>query len=72
MTESLSYRNQSIDLQSKSVDWFLYDTGLCHERFKNFAFLKMLLITISVSWLFYDQMIFDSKDIFKNVFFVVF
>ena len=21
---SLSYRNQSIDLQSKSVDWFLY------------------------------------------------
>ena len=21
----LSYRNQSIDLQSKSIDWFLYD-----------------------------------------------
>ena len=29
---SLSYRNQSIDLQSKSVDWFLYDNGLRHER----------------------------------------
>ena len=71
MTESLSYRNQSIDLQSKSMDWFLYDTGLCHERFKNFVLLKMLLMTISVSWLFYDQMIFDSKDILKNVFFVV-
>ena len=28
----LSYRNQSIDLQSKSVDWFLYDNGLRHER----------------------------------------
>ena len=30
----LSYRNQSIDLHSKSMDWFLYDDGLCHERVK--------------------------------------
>ena len=30
----LSYRNQSIDLQSKSIDWFLYDNGLRHERVK--------------------------------------
>ena len=30
----LSYRNQSIDLQNKSVDWFLYDIGLRHERVK--------------------------------------
>ena len=29
---ALSYRNQSIDLQSKSIDWFLYNNGLCHER----------------------------------------
>ena len=28
----LSYRNQSIDLQSKSMGWFLYDNGLRHER----------------------------------------
>ena len=35
----LSYRNQSIDLRSKSVDWFLYDNGLRHERFNK----KMLL-----------------------------
>ena len=28
----LSYRNQSIDLLSKSVDWFLYDRNLRHER----------------------------------------
>ena len=27
-------RNQSIDLQSKSVDWFLYYNGLRHERVK--------------------------------------
>ena len=32
----LSYRNQSIDLPSKSVDWFLYDKGLRHERVKAF------------------------------------
>ena len=30
----LSYRNQSIALLCKSVDWFLYDHGLHHERFK--------------------------------------
>ena len=31
----LPYRNQSIDLRSKSMDWFLYDNGLRHERVKN-------------------------------------
>ena len=30
----LSYRNQSIDLWSKLMDWFLYDNGLRHERVK--------------------------------------
>ena len=30
----LSYRNQSIDLLHKSIDWFLYDNGLRHERVK--------------------------------------
>ena len=27
----ISYRNQSTDLHSKSMDWFLYDVGLRHE-----------------------------------------
>ena len=31
---SLSYRNQSIDLQSKSMDLFLYDRDLRHEKDK--------------------------------------
>ena len=31
----LSYRNQSIDLLRKSMDWFLYDNGLRHERVKS-------------------------------------
>ena len=29
---SPSYRNQSIDFHSKSLDWFLYDRDLRHER----------------------------------------
>ena len=28
------YRNQSIDMQSKSMDCFLYERDLRHERFK--------------------------------------
>ena len=31
---SLSYRNQSINLQSKLMDWFLYDRDLRHEQVK--------------------------------------
>ena len=34
MTETSSYRNQSIDLIGKSMDWFIYDNGLRHERGK--------------------------------------
>ena len=42
----LSYRNQSIDLLRKSVDWFLYDNGLRHERVKqNCQILVMSRIT---------------------------
>ena len=35
----LSYRNQSIDLLWKSMDWFLYDTGLRLESVNQFAFI---------------------------------
>ena len=38
MTESLSYRNQSI-----AMDWFLYDRDLRHERVK-LKFWKYWLI----------------------------
>ena len=31
----LPYRSQSIDFQSKSMDWFLYDNGFRHERVKD-------------------------------------
>ena len=34
MTDDPTYRNHSIDLQSKWMDWFLYDRELHHERLK--------------------------------------
>ena len=37
----LSYRNQSIDLRSKSMDWFLCDNGLRHERVKTSSGLPL-------------------------------
>ena len=40
----LSYRNQFIDLQSNSVDWFLYDNGLHHERVKRSVILVILVV----------------------------
>ena len=45
MTESLPYRNQSIDLLYKPMDWFLYDNGLHHERVKEPICEKIFLIT---------------------------
>ena len=42
---SLSYRNQSIDLQSKSMDWFLYDRDFCHESVKTLGWNGLTLFT---------------------------
>ena len=33
LRRTLSYRIQSIDLHSKSIDWCLYDRDLHHEKF---------------------------------------
>ena len=35
--KSLSFRNQSIDLQNESMDWFQDDRDLRHERVKRFV-----------------------------------
>ena len=49
----LSYRNQSIDLLCKSMDWFPYDIDLRHERVENyFQETNMLrLMTSSTSFI---------------------
>ena len=44
---SLSYRNQSIDLLCKSMDWFLYDNGLRHERDK---FVEQAPLRVNIVW----------------------
>ena len=36
----LSYRNQSIDFLRKSMDRFLYDNGLRHERVESLRKIK--------------------------------
>ena len=38
MTEVSIYRNQPIDMQGKSMDWFLYDRDLRHKRAKEQVF----------------------------------
>ena len=39
MTEALSYRNQSIDFHSKSMEWFLYDKDLVIKELNNDLYL---------------------------------
>ena len=65
----ISYRNQSIDLQSKSTDWFLYDIGLHRERVK--SYLRAVEYTI------FDFLIMStltrlfSKTLYKNYHFLI-
>ena len=42
----LSYWNQSIDFLCKSMDWFLYDNGLRHERVKYFQFANLSSVVV--------------------------
>ena len=50
----LSYRNQTINLFCKSMDWFLYDRGLRHERVKtcflNFPYAINCYFLIEISF----------------------
>ena len=57
---SLSYRNQSIDLQSKSMGWFLYDKGLRPER------VKRVLVPLRLSEQRFDNELVNSMHISKN------
>ena len=67
---ALSYRNQPIDLQSKSMDWFLYDNGLRHERVNYFhkrLHLDVWLGSKYVSDMFKERQ--KLKKTFKGVIF---
>ena len=52
MTEAVIGRNQSIDLESKSMDWFLYDNGIRHERVKVFITHRFLNVRSKETLLF--------------------
>ena len=52
MTEISIYGDQSIDLQSKSVDWFLYDRDLRHERVNGTIFGDVFKTRLSKTELF--------------------
>ena len=44
----------ALDLQSKSIDWFLYDRNLCHESFKVIVPIKEKMVScfvIQIGWL---------------------
>ena len=47
---SLSYRNQSIDLKTKSMDWFLYDKVLRHERVNMLLPISFMLSSQETIW----------------------
>ena len=47
----LSYRNQSIDLRSKSGDWFLYDNDLRLERVKNRSLYFWIVYFLCYVWI---------------------
>ena len=70
----LLYRNQSIDLACKSMDWFLYDKDYRHKRVKIFG--QFFLFNISILSLCYhlcfcickssDPEVFCKKDVLRN------
>ena len=65
----LSYRNQSIDLPPKSIDWFLYDNGLRHERVKGFYIEKYSWGLIGLIHICYTSIIFSRILIYRELLF---
>ena len=61
----LSYRNQSIYLLRKSMEWFLYDNGLRHERVKNVGKANKFIFLTPHFALFYS-----ISELAWNVFFL--
>ena len=71
---SLSYRNQSIDLLSKSMEWFLNDRDICHERVINkekdifTTLLRTYGDTFLRKWLKKAKMVKSQFQYFLNIF----
>ena len=71
---SLAYRNQSIYLQTKSMDWFLYDRQLRHKDLNTTFFTslcstsEMLLTHFSPLLYFYNSLKTSQNQRFSDVF----
>ena len=59
----LSYRNQSINLLRKSIDWFLYDNGLRLERVKKHREKKLY----QSGTLFISRSLLQMNDVFFKI-----
>ena len=70
----LSYRNQSIDLQSKSKDWFLYDNGLRHGSVKFSDSMTGSVYFRTLLWIHfkYSQTYFKNLAVFFNIYLTIF
>ena len=64
---SLSFRKQSTDLLSKSMDWFLYDKDLRHERDKGKLKFFLTVVFCSQIW---QQIFFVEHFRLFSVYFV--
>ena len=51
---ALSYRNQSIDLLPKLMNWLLYNKTLRHERLIRLLWLIMIKMEVETKWHRYD------------------
>ena len=64
---SLSYRNQSIDLLCKSIDWFLYDRGLRHERVETLYFKCLLRFWVHLWQVIHETIVLKKFITFVSV-----
>ena len=64
---SLSYRNQSNDLQSKSRHWFPYDRNLRHEKLKWILFIKHFVFQRKNIYIYTEAklLILKSRSVFR-------
>ena len=60
----ISYRNQSTFLRSKSMNWFLYDIGLRHERVN----IKKLFVWTEIFFLTFNMKIYHLFFVVANLF----
>ena len=62
-----SYRNQSVDLLCKTMDWFPYDIGLPHERVKDFKNVNLIAFCLWLHWKMADTLSSDTFSVLSSI-----